>query len=214
MDPRQPARPVASLNCVTTILGHLASLAATLLVGVLVVGWGSAETDVAPSGPASRGSTAAEETPAPVADDLERLAEAFVGYAVGDSDTFPHRESVSISLGGGPVLSIDDIAAALPARKIWKICPADWDVYGAASCPVDLLSPIRNAVANGASPVHSAEYGRVTCAPTRTGPLPLGRLVVLRPSQEWRTCATDFAVVLAADGRGRLRHIDLTLSEP
>ncbi len=54
----------------------------------------------------------------------------------------------------------------------------------------------------------------MVCAPSRTGPLPTGRVVVIRPTQEWRTCATDFALVLAADNRGRLQEIDLTLSEP
>ena len=44
--------------------------------------------------------------------------------------------------------------------------------------------------------------------------LETGRLVVLRPSPEWRTCATDYALVLAADGQGRLRSVDLTLSSP
>ena len=87
-------------------------------------------------------------------------------------------------------------------------------MYGASSCPVDLLGPITDHGVNGALLVYSAKYGDVTCAPRRSGPLPRGRLVVLRPSQEWRTCASDFALVLAADERGLLRHIDLTLSEP
>ena len=138
----------------------------------------------------------------------------FVRYATGDADTFPHWESVSMSLGGQTVLAIDDIVAALSNRRIWRICPADWQVYGASSCPVDLLGPINNAVVNGASLVYSGEYGDVTCAPARTGPLPQGRLVVLRPSREWRSCASDFALALAADDQGRLRAIDLTLSEP
>ncbi len=86
----------------------------------------------------------------------------FVRYAVGDSDTFPHWESVSMAISGQPVLSIDDIAAALSNRKIWKICPADWDVYGASSCPVD---PITNAVVNDALLVYSAEYGNVMRRP-------------------------------------------------
>lgn len=155
-----------------------------------------------------------EDAQAPVAPDLERLATMFVRYAVGDADSFPHWESVSMAIGGQAVLSIDDIDAALSNRKIWKICPADWDVYGASSCPVDLLGPINDAGVNDALLVYSAEYGDVTCAPTRSGPLPRGRLVVLRPSQEWRTCASDFALALVADEQGRLRNVDLTLSEP
>lgn len=151
---------------------------------------------------------------APVAPDLERLAKTFVRYAVGDSDTFPHWESVSMAIGGQAVLSIDDIVAALPNRDIWKICPADWEVYGASSCPVDLLGPINAAVVNEAVLVYSAEYRDVVCAPPRSGPLPHGRLVVLGPTQEWRSCASDFALVLAADAQGQLRSVDLTLSEP
>ena len=156
----------------------------------------------------------AQDAQAHVASDLQRLAKMFVRYAVGDSDSFPHWESVSMAIGGQAMSSIDDIVAGRPNRDIWKICPADWDVYGASSCPVDLLGPINNAVVNDASLVYSAEYGNVICAPTRRGPLPRGRLVVLRPSQEWRTCASDFALSLIADEQGRLRHVDLTLSEP
>ena len=153
-----------------------------------------------------------EDKHAPVAPDLEQLAKMFVKYAVSDSDSFPHWESVSMAIGGQAVLSIDDIDAALTNRKIWKICPADWEVYGASSCPVDLLGPIIAAGVNHAVLVYSAQYRDVTCAPTRSGPLPRGRLVVLRPSQG--TCAIDFALALTADEQGRLRSIDLTLSEP
>ncbi|MDN4162983.1 hypothetical protein [Nocardioides abyssi] len=133
---------------------------------------------------------------------------------LGDSRSFPHGESVSMSLGGEPVVSVDDMAAALSQRRIWQICPADRDVYGASSCPVDLRGPITSAVVNDTPLVYSAEYSEVTCAATRTGPLPPGRRVVLRPSPDWRTCASDFALVLAADDHGRLREIDLTLSTP
>ena len=224
---------------VKTVRGYRALYGATLFIGALTFGCGTAETEVEPTSNNDSSSDARSISPQepttsesigptpdvqrpillednqdPVAPDLGRLAETFVKYAVGDSNTFAHWESVSMSLGGEPVVSIDDIAAALSQRRIWKICPADWDVYGASSCPVDLLGPITNAVVNDASLVYSADYGDVTCAPTRTGPLPPGRLVVLRPSQEWRTCASDFALVLAADDQGRLREIDLTLSEP
>jgi hypothetical protein len=58
-----------------------------------------------------------------VAPDLQRLAKVFVRYAVGDRDTFPHAESVSMAIGGEGVVSIDDIVAALSNRKIWRICP-------------------------------------------------------------------------------------------
>lgn len=150
----------------------------------------------------------------PVAPDLQRLAKSFVGYAVGDSIAFPHGESVSLSLGGEPVVAIDDLAAAVSTRKIWKICPADWDLYGASSCPVDLLGPITDADVNDAPLIYSAAYDDVICAPTRTGPLPEGRLVVIRPIQQQRSCASDFALVLAADDQGRLRAVDLTLSDP
>lgn len=151
---------------------------------------------------------------APVARDLQRLATMFVGYAVRDSDTFPHGESVSMAIGGHAVLTVDDIAAALSNREIWEICPTDWHVYGATSCPVDLLAPINNAVVNHARIVYSAEYSDVTCAPDRGGPLPSGRMVVLRPGPDRRTCTSDFALVLVADDEGLLRAIDLTLAEP
>lgn len=224
----------------TTIRWHLAPVGATVFMAALAFGCGTAGTEVAPTADSDptfdvRSRSPQPPTPSetvdsepdsqrpptligdsrdPVAPDLERLAQAFVKYAVGSSDSFAHRESVSMSLGGEQVLWIDDIVAALSQRKIWRICPADWDVYGAASCPVDLLGPITNAAANNSSLVYSAEYADVACAPARTGPLPPGRLVVLRPTPKWRTCASDFALVLAADDQGRLRHIDLTLSEP
>ena len=37
---------------------------------------------------------------------------------------------------------------------------------------------------------------------------------MIRPAPENRDCARDFALVLVADERGRLRAIDLTLSAP
>jgi hypothetical protein len=146
--------------------------------------------------------------------DLRRLVKRFVEYAHGGSDSFPHAESLSLSIGGTKALSLDEPDAVLSDREIWRVCPSRWQVYGAASCPVDLLGPINDAVVNGASLVYSAEYVAVTCAPTRSGPLPPGRLVVLRPRPEWRTCATDYALALVADRHGRLRHVDLTLSDP
>jgi hypothetical protein len=155
-----------------------------------------------------------EDTRAPVAPDLERLVRSFVRYALGDADSFPHGNSVSLAIGGLVVVSVDDFSAALSNRGIWKICPADYEIYAAVSCPVNLLGPIRAAAANGKRLVYSAEYDEVICAPRRSAPLPSGRLVVLRPSMESRTCASDFALALIADDQGRLRFVDLTLSEP
>ncbi len=155
-----------------------------------------------------------QEAKARIAPDLQRLADRFVAYAVGDSASFPHWESVSMAIGGEGVKSIDDIGAALSNRDIWKMCPGDWDGYAAASCPVDLLGPIKDTFANGASLVYAPDFSEVTCAPFRTGPLPEGRLVVVRPTAEHRDCARDFALVLVADEQGRLRSIDLTLSAP
>lgn len=149
-----------------------------------------------------------------VAPDLRRLSEQFVAYAVGDAASFPHWESVSMSIGGEGVKSIDDIGAALSNRDIWKTCPGGWDGYAAAACPVDLLGPIKDAAVNGTPLVHAPDYRHVTCSPPRTGPLPQGRTVVLRPTSEGRTCATDFALALVADAQGRLRAVDLTLSAP
>ncbi len=130
------------------IRGRVTLVAATLVVGMLASGCGVAENEVGAT-PDSDSSSEGRSTPAhqptprespdpgaasqrpmlvqdghaPVADDLERLAESFVSYAVGDSNAFPHWESVSMSLGGEQVVSIDNIAAALSTRRIWKICP-------------------------------------------------------------------------------------------
>jgi hypothetical protein len=144
----------------------------------------------------------------------ESTRATFVGYAVGDQESFPHAASVSMAIGGETVLSMDAVAAALSNREIWRICPGDWTGYGASSCPVDLLGPITGAAVNGSVLLYGGEYEDVRCAPTRTGPLPHGRRIVLRPGPHWRTCASDFALVLAADDKGRLRHLDLTLSGP
>ena len=155
-----------------------------------------------------------QEAKARVAPDHQRLADGFVAYAVGDSSSFPHWESVSMAIGGEGVKSIDDIGAALSNRDIWRMCPGDWDGYAAASCPIDFLGPIKDTFANDATLVFEPDYSDVTCAPLRTGPLPEGRLVVLRPTPDHRDCARDFALALVADEQGRLRSVDLTLSAP
>jgi hypothetical protein len=157
---------------------------------------------------------AEQETEMRVAPDLQRLADRFVAYALGRSDSFPHGGSVSMSIGGEGVKSIDHISAALSNRDIWTMCPGDWAGYAAAACPVDFLGPIKSTDVNDASLVYDADYSEVTCAPTRTGPLPAGRLVVLRPTPDHRDCARDFALALVADAQGRLRSVDLTLSAP
>lgn len=155
-----------------------------------------------------------EDRSAPVDDDLARLAERFVAFALRDARTFPHAGSVVVSLGGEAAGSVDGPGTASPERRGWKVCPAGRDLYGASSCPVNVLGPLASAAVNDSRLVYSAEYAAVTCAPTRAGPLPPGRLVVLRPARAWRSCASDFAIVLAADEQGRLRRLDLTLSEP
>ncbi|WP_162799250.1 hypothetical protein [Nocardioides sp. 616] len=172
------------------------------------------DADCPPEVRPSRSPQLVPDGQSPIPLDLLRLAKAFLRYAVGASDSFPHWESVSMSLGGQAVVSIDDVAAALSNREMWRICPGDWQTFGAASCPVDLLAPIHQAVANDVPIAYSAQYGEVTCAPRRSGPPPTGRMVVLRPTSEWRTCASDFALTLVADDHGLLRSIDLALSNP
>ena len=157
-------------------------------------------------------STPVPTVAATVAPDLVRLADRFVAHAAGGSASFPHRATVRLTLGGELVGTVD--VASAPDRGPWPVCPAGREGYAAASCPVDFLGPLRTARVNGASVVHEAAYDDVTCAPPRTGPLPQGRLVVLRPVPANRDCARDFALVLVADERGRLRAIDLTLSAP
>lgn len=154
----------------------------------------------------------AEDPQAPVAEDLERLVKSWVRYAMEGVDTFRHGESISVSVGGE--IARDDVAASLSDRDIWKQCPTGQEMYGASSCPVDVLGPIRSSVVNDTVLMYSSAFDEVACAPVRTNPLPAGRLVVLRPVPQWRTCATDFAIALLADRQGRLRHVDITLSVP
>ena len=156
----------------------------------------------------------AEDPRAPVAEDLERLVEAWVRYAMRGADTFPHGGSISLAVGGHAAAAVDDVAAALSDRGVWRRCPPGRDIYGASSCPVDFLGPLKSSVVNDQVLVYSATFDAVTCAPVRANPLPAGRVVVLRPLPRWRTCATDFAIALVADEQGRLRHVDITLSAP
>ncbi|QSR31582.1 hypothetical protein CFI00_13925 [Nocardioides sp. S5] len=183
-------------------------------VVVLLVLLSACSTDRAPPHPTVNASSRPAPTvAATVAPDLGRLAERFVAHAAGGSASFPHRASVRLTLGGEPAASVD-VASALADGGLWTACPEGWEGYAATSCPIDFLGPLRTAQMNGTPVVHEAAYDGVTCAPTRTGALPVGRLVVLRPVPANRDCARDFALVLVADERGRLRAIDLTLSAP
>lgn len=219
----------------TTLASRLLfRFAALLLLSALTIGCTEADTDAdtdagpsaTPTEPSQASSPGPSEPVAsgrvpiiaegggPVSRDLRRLVRQFVDYAVEQSDGFPLAESVTMFLGGETAKAIDDIAAAISDRRVWRICPAEWEYYGASDCPVDLLSPMAEALVNETTLTYSSAYDDVICAPTRTGPLPKGRLVILRPLAEWRTCATDFALVLSADPAGRLQAIDLTLAAP
>lgn len=180
----------------------------------LLVLLSACSTDPAePRPPVSASSRPAPTVAATVAPDLIRLADRFVAHAAGGSVSFPHRATVLLTLGGEHVGAVD-VTSALADRGLWTACPEGWEGYAAASCPVDFLGPLRTTRENGTTVVHEAAYDDVVCAPSRSGPPPEGRVVVLRPTLENRTCATDFALVLVADERGRLRAVDLTLSAP
>lgn len=150
----------------------------------------------------------------PIDRGLTMLVSRFVRYAVGDIDTFPHRATVTVAIGGTPAPTIDHLGDRLNDRSIWVTCPEGAEVYGASGCPVDVLSPITNAVVNDALITFSDTYRPVVCAPARDGRPPSGNIVVFRPERRWRTCASDYALTLVADRQGRLRHLDLTLSDP
>ncbi len=183
-------------------------------VVVLLVLLSACSTDPAEPRPSvSASSRPAPTVAATVAPDLVRLADRFVAHAAGGSVSFPHRATVLLTLGGEHVGAVD-VTSAMADRGLWTGCPPGWEGYAAASCPVAFLGPLLTARMNGASVVHEAAYDGVVCAPPRAGPLPHGRLVVLRPLPENRDCARDFALVLVVDERGRLRAIDLTLSAP
>lgn len=190
--------------------------AVVLVVGGVAVGMHllTAPGDPGPAGPAPVVPSTSAEVDAPVDADLEFLAQKFIGYALGDGDDLPVWESVTMALGGKVARSVDDVEAALGDRTIWQYCPADWLVYGASSCPVDVLGTIRSAETNETQLVISADPGEVACAPDRVGALPQGRLVAIRPEAGRRTCSEDFSLVLAANDRGELIAVDLTLSEP
>lgn len=145
-----------------------------------------------------------------VSEDLARIAEDFVNFASGQTDAFPRSKNLQLLLSGEKVGTV-----ARPAdRATWSACPAGTETYGASLCPVESLGPIEAAAKNGVRVVASTQLDTVICAPSRSAPIPSGRLVVLRPEQQWRTCATDFAIVLSLTEDGAIKAVDVTLAAP
>lgn len=148
----------------------------------------------------------------PVPTDLEQLAKMFIEYAAGQRKSLPMAKVVSVTLGGAVVSPIDRPARGPATRRAWQVCPAE--DYSDTSCPVDLLGPVEEAAVNGNALAYSTSFESVVCAPKRSGPVPRGHVVVIRPSRESRTCSGDFALALVGDAQGRLLRLDLTLSNP
>lgn len=149
----------------------------------------------------------------PIPADLRRLARAFIAYALGGPETeLPTAETVAIGLDGRPLTYVDEMPRALSNRGIWKVCPRDAEGYGALSCPVDLLAPITSARRNKIRIVLTRRADLLCALDGVTSPR--GRCVVSRPERDWRTCASDFALVLQADRRGQLIAALLTPTHP
>ena len=188
-----------------------------MLVPVLLLGGCSSGADRVPAPPVASPSSGAptsgtEPRREPIPRDLRQLASAFIDYALGRADTLPTAETVTIGLDGRRLVSVDDMPQALSDREIWKVCPSGAAYFSAFSCPLDILGPLRSARRNRA-PLVLTRDAEVLCA--RPGiPAPRGRFVVVRPTGDLVSCAFDFALVLRADGRGRLTEALMTVSEP
>lgn len=181
------------------------------------------QTDASPRGPAGSSSPDAALPPnvrvlsddaSPAGRDLVDLAERFVAYALGTNDSVTHAGEVELLIGGVRVGVTTLPDGAKTPRTLMASCPHGASAYAAATCPIDLFGPIRAAQINRTDLIYSADFAPVVCAPAREGRVPQQDVIVLRPAEEWRTCASDFAIALVTDGDGRLKAIDLTLSEP
>lgn len=154
------------------------------------------------------------DVPGSVSAELLRLATGFVSYALGSDEPPPHITEVDLLIGGAHVGVTTFADSVTTPRRLTADCPHGGQTYAAAWCPLDFFGPIRAARTNGTDLAYSPGLEPVVCAPDREGALPRRDVIVLRPVAAWRTCATDFAIALLADPQGRLRGIDLTLSEP
>ena len=77
----------------------------------------------------------------PADEDLQRLAERFVAYAVGDATSFPHAQTISLSIGGRAAGSLEGTGAALTDRGTWGALSGRLGDLGAASCQVGPRGP-------------------------------------------------------------------------
>ncbi|TCJ30753.1 hypothetical protein [Nocardioides jejuensis] len=149
-----------------------------------------------------------------VSADLVRLAHDVVAYVGGTRDSVPHTGEIELRIGGARVGTATLPTGPSGPRTLNAACPHGQSTYAAAVCPVDLFGPIKNARINNVGLTYAPDVAPILCAPPREGPPPRGSVIVLRPVEAWRTCASDFELVLMSDGHGRVTGIDLTLSEP
>jgi hypothetical protein len=163
-----------------------------------IAGCGTAPDIQAQSAPRSTASRAA--------------AAAFVTFATGRPDRVPWAEAVTYSIAGHRIGTFHpgrSVASALRA------CPAgDAEIEG-RSCPVSPLDAVRRfgftAATGSTLPDH------VGCNRYDVSQVPSAlraAFAVIRPPQEKRDCAGDFAVALFLDKDGSVAWIDYTLSGP
>lgn len=161
-----------------------------------------------------KGLQVSADTAAPVAADLTRLVVGWIRYVRTGNPSFRFADSIGLSVGGRDAGVISDPSARLHDRTVWRRCPAGSDIYGASSCPVNFLSPMHAAAVNDQQLVYTGEFEQVTCAPAAGPAQAKTRFVIIRPSPQWRTCASDFALTLSVDSQGRLSSVDITLAAP
>lgn len=133
-----------------------------------------------------------------------------MAFADGGSDQVPWADSVTYSIGGTQVGTFtpgasvsDELSACLPGKP---------DVEG-HTCPVSPLKAVsedaKDAVFEQSLPEH---VGCNTFSPAKVSAS--STPTVIRPPEDRRDCASDYAVTLYQDESGKVTWVDFALSGP
>lgn len=138
--------------------------------------------------------------------ELQRVADAFLRFATGESDHPPADTPIDLRLGGHLVTTLATSETA--DRRAWRICP-EGGSYAGWLCPfsaVELLDAHRRAV------VATVQQPQHPCAhPAR--PPAVDRTVTLTP-REPQSCTSYFGVQLHVNEVGQVTAVDLVMAEP
>lgn len=157
--------------------------------------------------------TASDPTPAaaPTADEAAR---AFVAYAEGDGagTDVPWGDHVRFSIAGEQVAQLSPDFAA--RREGWVRCPGAATEYEGRRCPVSALAAVRALVHEGGEARLETDAPETVGCSTYRLPWEGARTTWIRPDEDHRDCASDFAIALATDEDGAVVAVDLALSGP